>query len=317
MASNDERNVVFENVSKFYGEVLGVNRVHLSIPPGITGLVGPNGSGKTTLMNLATGLLRPTEGRIRVLGVSPDDPERLFARVGYCTQFDAFPRGISGRQFLRAFLRIHGFDAAEAARRTDQALERVGLSEAANRRVGGYSKGMRQRIRLAQAMAHDPQVLLLDEPLNGLDPMARAEIIALFREQAQAGKHVVVSSHILHEVDLISDQVVLLNEGYVVAEGDIRSVRGEMKGHPLQVLVRCDGPARLAARVFELDSVVEARIHRDGQGLLISTRDPDRFFLLLNQIVLDTGIRVQSVVPADEDVHAVYQYLIGDEGERS
>jgi len=312
----DETSIVFENVSKFYGEVLGVNRVHLRVPPGITGLVGPNGSGKTTLMNLATGLLRPTEGRIRVLGVAVDDPERMFARVGYCTQFDAFPRGITGRQFLRAFLRIHGYDAADAARMAEQALERVGLREAGDRKVAGYSKGMRQRIRLAQAMSHDPQVLLLDEPLNGLDPMARAEIIALFREQAQAGRHIVVSSHILHEVDLISDQVILLNQGYVVAEGDIRSVRGEMKGRPLQVLIRCNGPARLAARVFELDGVVEARIHRDGNGLMVSTEDADRFFLLLNRIVLEDGLEVQSVVPADEDVHAVYQYLIGEE-ERS
>jgi ABC-2 type transport system ATP-binding protein len=308
--------IVFADVSKFYGEVLGVNRVNLAIPRGITSLVGPNGSGKTTLMNLATGLLEPSEGRVEVLGLSPRDPERLFAKLGYCAQWDAFPRGATGRQFVRFYLRLHGHDGTRADELARRAIERVGLSEAADRKVAAYSKGMRQRMRLAQALAHDPQVLILDEPLNGLDPMARAEMIALFQELAHEGRHVIISSHILHEVDLISDQVILLNEGYVVAEGNIRGVRSEMRDRPLQILVRCDRPSSLAARVFELDSVVEARIPEEG-GLLVSTRDPDRFFLLLNRIVLDSNLRVESVTPADEDVHAVYQYLIGDGREQA
>jgi ABC-2 type transport system ATP-binding protein len=305
--------IVFDNVSKFYGEVLGVNRVHLSIPPGITGLVGPNGSGKTTLMNLMTGLLRPTEGRVEVLGIPPDRPETLFRRVGYATQFDAFPRGASGQRFLQGYLRVHGYGAAEARRLTERALERVGLTEVARRKVAGYSKGMRQRVRLAQCLCHGPQVLVLDEPLNGLDPMARAEMIALFRELAAEGHHVVISSHILHEVDLVSDQVVLLNEGYVVAEGNIRGVRSEMEHHPLQILIRCDQPAMLAARAFEQDGVVEVKMHKDRGGLMVSTRDADSFFRLLNRIVIERGLAVESVTPADEDVHAVYRYLIGNE----
>src|SRR6202030_2201282 len=174
-----ERRVVFENVSKFYGEVLGVNRVRLSIPPGITGLVGPNGSGKTTLMNLMVGLLRPSSGTVRVLGMSTDRPEELFRRVGYATQYDAFPPGLTGYQLVESLLRVHGNDPAPAAAMTWQALERVGMVEAAGRKVAAYSKGMRQRVKLAQALAHRPSVLVLDEPLNGLDPMARAELIAL------------------------------------------------------------------------------------------------------------------------------------------
>jgi len=311
-----EPSIVFDNVSKFYGEVLGVNQVRLSIPPGITSLVGPNGSGKTTLMNLMTGLLRPTEGTVEVLGIGADDPERLFRAVGYCTQYDAFPRGFTGRRFLDAYLRVHGREPAEARRLTARALERVNLVEAADRRIAGYSKGMRQRIKLAQSICHEPTVLVLDEPLNGLDPMARAEIIALFQELAREGHHVILSSHILHEVDLISDQVILLNEGYVIAEGDIRGVRHEMAGRPLQILIRCDHPAALAARVFEEDSVVEVKINSDRGGLLVSTRDADRFYLLLNRIVLDSEIRLEAVTPADEDVHAVYQYLIGEQGDR-
>jgi ABC-2 type transport system ATP-binding protein len=306
-----ERAIVFDNVSKFYGEVLGVNRVHLAVPPGITSLVGPNGSGKTTLMNLMTGLLRPSQGTIRVLGATPDDPERLGTIVGYCTQFDSFPRGFTGRELLYGYLRVHGYDARSATERTDRALERVGMVEPARRRIAGYSKGMRQRIKLAQALAHDPQVLVLDEPLNGLDPMARAEVIALFRDLAAQGRHVVISSHILHEVDLISDQVVLLNEGYVLAEGTIPKVRGEMDKHPLQILIRCDEPARLAARVFQVDSVVEARIDEERGGLLVKTKDAERFYLAFNHIVLEDQVRVEALTPADESVDAVYEYLIG------
>ncbi len=307
--------LVFDNVSKFYGEVLGINRVDLSIPPGITSLVGPNGSGKTTIMNLMTGLLRPSQGEVRMLGISPDHPESLFLHVGYCTQVDSFPKGANGQQFLYNYLRVHGHTHADATEMTERSIQRVGLTEASTRRIAGYSKGMRQRIKLAQALCHDPSVLILDEPLNGLDPMARAEMIDVFRELAAAGQHIVISSHILHEVDLISDQVILLNEGYVVAEGDIHSVRTEMSGRPLQILVRCDKPALLASKVFEHESTVEARMHEDGGGILISTKDADAFLIAFNRMVLDYEIRIQSVTPADADVHAVYQYLITQEGE--
>src|ERR1700732_134851 len=239
--------IVFEEVSKFYGEILGVNRVSLSIPPGVTSLVGPNGSGKTTLMNLMTGLVRPTRGRIRVLGYDPGEPEKLFRILGYSTQFDAFPKGLTGYQFVYSYLRLGGRDSETAAQLAWRAIERVNLVDAAQRNVAGYSKGMRQRIRLAQALAHDPRVLVLDEPLNGLDPLARAEMIALFRSAAAEGSYVIISSHILHEVDVISDQVILLSNGYVVAEGQIQSLRGEIQEHPAQILIRCSRPRELAA----------------------------------------------------------------------
>ncbi len=306
--------IVFDDVSKFYGEILGVNRINLSIAPGITSLVGPNGSGKTTLMNLMTGLLRPSRGRINVLGIEPDRPEQLFRKLGYCSQFDSFPGGLTGREFISSFLGVHGYMPKEAAELSERALERVGLQDAADRKVAGYSKGMRQRIRLAQSIAHGPSVLILDEPLNGLDPMARAETINLFRQLAADGLHLIISSHILHEVDMMSDSVVLLNNGYVVAEGDIHGVRDEMDEHPMQILIRCDRPTVLAARVFEHDVVVEARLHVDRQGLLVKTRDPDKFYLLLNRVVLDDHLNVESVAPVDDDLSAVYQYLIGSEG---
>jgi len=304
--------IVFEDVSKFYGEILGVNKVNVSIPPGITSLVGPNGSGKTTLMNLMTGLVRPTRGRIDVLGCRTDDAERLFKILGYATQYDSFPKGLTGFQFLNGYLRLAEGKARTAEELAWRAIERVGLTESAQRPIASYSKGMRQRIRLAQALAHDPQVLVLDEPLNGLDPLARAEMIALFRSAAAERRYVIISSHILHEVDVISDQVILLSNGYVVAEGEIRAVREEIQEHPTQILIRCNRPREFAAEILRSESTIEVSIHSDERGVLLKTRDADGFYLRLNQIALD-GIEVESVTPADDDVLSVYEYLIGNE----
>jgi ABC-2 type transport system ATP-binding protein len=303
--------IIFSDVSKFYGEVLGVNKVNLEVAPGLTGLVGPNGSGKSTLMHLMTGLLSPSRGKIEVLGLPPDRPEDLFRLVGYCTQYDYFPNGSTGLSFLRHALALHGFSKAEIDERAWAALTRVGLTDAANRRIAGYSKGMRQRIKLAHAHCHDPKVLVLDEPLNGLDPMGRAEMIDLFTELAREGRHVIVSSHILHEVDVISDGVIMIHGGAIVAEGEIREVRGEITAHPIQVLIRCDRPHIVASRVFELEHVVEARLVED-EGLLVRTRDATDFFARFNRIVIETGVVVETIAPADESVHAVYDYLIGE-----
>jgi len=308
--------IVFEDVSKFYGEILGVNRVNLSIPPGITSLVGPNGSGKTTLMNLMTGLVRPTRGRVDILGCPTGDPERLFTMLGYSTQFDAFPKGLTGFQFIYSYLRLSGRDSQSAEQLAWRVIERVNLVEAAKRNIAGYSKGMRQRIRLAQALAHDPKVLVLDEPLNGLDPLARSEMIALFRATAAQGCYVIISSHILHEVDVISDQVILLSNGYVVAEGQIATVRGEIQEHPTQILIRCTRPRALAAKMLEEEIAIDISIHKDERGLLLKTRDADRFYLALNDLALNengTGIDIESIAPADDDVLSVYEYLIGNE----
>jgi ABC-2 type transport system ATP-binding protein len=312
--SSTDTAIVFEDVSKFYGEVLGVNRINLQIAPGITSLVGPNGSGKTTLMNLMTGLLKPTGGRIRVLGISPDEPEAMFQKLGYCSQFDSFPRGATARRFISFYLLVHGYTKQQAAELTHRALERVSMLEAADRRISAFSKGMRQRVRLAQSIAHDPSVLVLDEPLNGLDPMARAEIIRLFRQLADAGMHLILSSHILHEVDMMSDSVVLLQNGYVVAEGEVHGVRDEIDEHPIQILIRCDRPQTLAARLFEHEHTVEARVHTDRKGLFVKTRRPDDFYLLLNRVVTEQKLEVESVGPVDDDLNAVYQYLITSDG---
>jgi ABC-2 type transport system ATP-binding protein len=309
--------ISFDDVSKFYGEILGVNRVNLQIAPGITSLVGPNGSGKTTLMNLMCGLLKPTSGHISVLGISPHDPEALFSKLGYCSQFDSFPRRATAREFIEFYLLVHGYSQQKTRDLAQQALERVSLVEAADRKVSAFSKGMRQRVRLAQSIAHNPSILVLDEPLNGLDPMARAEIIRLFRALADEGMYLIISSHILHEVDMMSDSVVLLQNGYVVAEGEVHGVRDEISEHPIQILIRCDRPQVLAAKLFEHEYTVEARIHEDRHGLFVKTRRPDDFYLLLNKVITDEKLQVESVAPVDDDLNAVYQYLISTDGGQS
>jgi ABC-2 type transport system ATP-binding protein len=315
-ASNGQPNpdslpeITFDNVSKFYGEVLGVNSVSLRIPPGITSLVGPNGSGKTTLMNLMTGLIHADRGSITVRGLSPRDPERLMRITGYATQYDSAPRGTTGFEFVSTGLLLAGFTAAEAAARAEAALATVRLESAASRKVGAYSKGMRQRVRLAQAIAHDPEVLVLDEPLNGLDPLVRAETIALFRDFAAKGRHVILSSHVLQEVDIISDQVILISNGMIVAEGEIRTVREDLSEHPSQYTIRCRDASRIAALLFDEGHVTQIQLHEDRLGLMVMTRNRQAFSQALMRLSLQ-GLVVESVAAADENVDALYGYLIG------
>jgi ABC-2 type transport system ATP-binding protein len=303
--------VNFDEVSKFYGEVLGVNHVSLKIPPGITSLVGPNGAGKTTLMNLMTGLIHPDDGSITVRGISPRDPEHLMRITGYATQYDTAPRWATGFSFITASLRLFGLNRVEAEEKAWKALQQLGLTEAANRKMAAYSKGMRQRVRLAQAIAHEPDILVLDEPLNGLDPLVRAETIALFHSWASQGRHVILSSHVLQEVDMISDQVVLISNGMIVAEGKIRNVREEIHEHPSQFIIRCREASRVAALLFNDAHVTEVRLNEDRMGLLVMTRNREQFAKAISRIALD-GYGIDSVIPTDENVDALYEYLIGE-----
>jgi ABC-2 type transport system ATP-binding protein len=305
--------VTFDEVSKFYGDVLGVNRVTLNIPPGITSLVGPNGSGKTTLMNLMTGLIYPDSGSISMRGISPRDPERMMKITGYATQYDAAPRWATGFSFITTGLLLYGYGRREAEEKAWKALERLSLTDAAHRRMAAYSKGMRQRMRLAQAIAHEPDLLLLDEPLNGLDPLVRAETIALFRAWAAEGRHVILSSHVLQEVDVISDQVILIANGMIIAEGKIRDVREEIHEHPSQFIIRCRDASRVAALLFNEDHITEIRLNEDRMGLLVMTRDREQFSRTIGRIALE-GFGIDSVIPADENVDALYEYLIGEGG---
>lgn len=302
--------IVFHKVSKFYGEVLGVSNVELKILPGITSLVGPNGSGKTTLMNLLTGLIHPDRGTIRVRGLSPRNPEQLMRITGYASQYDTAPRGTTGFDFVSTGLSVAGNTKKQAAELAWKALERIGMTEAAHRKVASYSKGMRQRVRLAQAIAGDPDVLVLDEPLNGLDPLIRAETVALFQEFAAQGRHVILSSHVLQEVDIISDRVIFITNGMIVAEGEVRGVREEIHEHPSQFMIRCRDASRVASLLFVQDHITEIKLHDDRLGLLVMTRDRAEFSRALTAISLD-GHTIESVLAVDANVDALYKYLIG------
>jgi ABC-2 type transport system ATP-binding protein len=296
------------DVSKWYGEVLGVNRVTLDIGPGVTSLIGPNGAGKSTLLGLVSGLLRPSKGWVEVLGVPASDPERLHQVLGTCTAHDAFHPGFTGEQFLRGLIGLRGLPWGETRDLADEGLRRVGLTEARKKKIGAYSKGMRQRLKLALALATRPPVLLLDEPLNGLDPLARRDVIDLMQERARDGATVLISSHVLHEVDLLAEGVVMLHAGRVVAEGGITEVRGEIVERPLQVRVECDAPDRLASRAFDEGLVLSAR--RTPTALIVETRAPLRFARTVAALAAEGGLVVTELELVDENVQAVYDYLI-------
>lgn len=305
-----------DDVSKFYGEVMGVNRVTASFEPGVTGLVGPNGAGKSTLMNLIAGLVRPSRGHIAVLGRSVGKAHLVSRDIGYCAQYDAFPRGMRGLEFMAGSLRLYGYTAREAEEGARIALQRVGLGDAAARRIDVYSKGMRQALKVARAIGHRPRVLLLDEPLNGLDPQARAEATAIFREFADDGAHVLVSSHVLHEVDAVSDRVAFLEGGYLVASGDVAEIRDEARkdiaggAQPARISIRCDRAPHAASRLFALGVVVEVELHGDGGGLLVRTPDADTFHLALGELVCVDGLTIEAVTPVDATVEALYADLV-------
>ena len=303
--------IVLREVSKWYGEVLGLNRVSLELGPGITSLVGPNGSGKSTLMNVLGGLLHPSKGSVEILGIAPSQPELLHRVLGYCTQHETFPSGFTGLELLTALLRVHGYAPAEARRRADTALDRTGLLDPRSRRIGGYSKGMKQRLKLALALAHDPQVLVLDEPLNGLDPLGRSEMLALFRELGAEKRTLVVSSHILHEVNEISDGVLMLQHGYLVAEGGVKEVRSEILDQPFRVRVLCDAPADVAARAFAAGGVVAARVEKGA--VIVEGFDALEIARLVQRLAASGEAVVHGIDVADENLQAVYEYLVRPE----
>ena len=303
--------IALRELSKWYGEVLGLNRVSLDLGPGITSLVGPNGSGKSTLMNLIGGLLLPSKGSVEVAGIPASDPQRLHRVLGYCTQHETFPAGFTGLELVASLLKIHGYGAAEAVRRANAALDRTGLDTPRLRRIGGYSKGMKQRLKLAIALAHDPEVLVLDEPLNGLDPQGRSEMLALFRSLGAEGRTLLVSSHILQEVNEISDGVLMLQHGYLVAEGGVREVRSEILDKPFRVRIACEQPAELAAKAFSLSRVVAARIEKNG--VIVEGFDELEVARLVQRLAARNESVIHGIDVSDENLQAVYEYLVRPE----
>jgi ABC-2 type transport system ATP-binding protein len=302
--------IEFDGVSKWYGQVIGLNKLTLRIPPGVTGLLGPNGAGKSTLLQLATGQLRPSQGTVTVFGQRVWDNPALNRLIGLCPEQDAFYEWMTGHDFVRTCARMGGMSRREATAAANTAMERVGMTENMNRAVGGYSKGMRQRTKLAQALVHNPRVLFLDEPLTGTDPVARRDLIEVIRQMGHAGCSVLVSSHVLHEIQSLTRRVVLLHRGRLVAEGNVREIRDLIDGHPHRIVLVCDRYRALAAELAGCDDVDGIQFLHKQNGLLVETRQPDVFYARLPALAVRGELTVREVYSDDDNLEAVFKYLV-------
>jgi ABC-2 type transport system ATP-binding protein len=300
-------------VTKLYGVVIGLNDLSIELEPGVHGLLGPNGAGKSTLLKLIMGQLRPSEGQLRVLGEEPWGNHKLFRRIGYCPEHDAFWSFQTGLEFVTTLARLSGLSRDEARAAAEHALGRMGASEFMRRPISTYSKGMRQRTKLAQAMAHRPELLILDEPLSGTDPTGRREILDVIAGLGREGKSVIVSSHVMHEVESVTQHFLLIHGGRVLAVGDVREVRKLMGEFPHQIRIACDGPRALAARLAGETAVEGYRLDERHGEIQITTRDPERLFRSLPAHAQAAGVHVFELGSTDESLDAVFGYLVNAE----
>lgn len=299
-----------DQLGRWYGQVVGLSDLTLSLERGVTGLVGPNGAGKSTFLKLVAGEIRPSRGTLEVLGLKPFANAELFRRAGFCPQQEALYEDMTGLEVVRFLMRLHGFGTAEATRRANEALDRVGLGDARKRRVGGYSKGMRQRAKIAQAIAHGPELVVADEPFNGLDPVGRAEMTELFAQAGREGMSVLVSTHVLHEVEALTHEIVLFHRGRLLAQGPVGQVRQLLSRHPRRVELRAREPRRLARALVELDFVLSVRVAQTDGRIDVETFELERFFEALTRIAADLRAGVTSLESHDASLEAVFDYLV-------
>ncbi len=302
--------ITFHEVSKWYGNVIGINKLTLQIRPGVTGLLGPNGAGKSTLLQLATGQLRPSQGTVRVLNQEVWNNAALNRHIGLCPEQDAFYEWMTGWDFVNTCARLSGMHGQSAKEATGQSVEAVGMTPYMDRAIRGYSRGMRQRIKLAQALVHNPDVLFLDEPLTGTDPVARRDLMDVIQRLGSEGKSVLVSSHVLHEVQSLTPEIVLLNHGRLVAEGHVREIRDLIDGHPHHIVLVCPEYRKLAARLISWDDVEGIQTLSGQDGLIVETRSPDDFYSRLPALSLEDGMAIQAVYSEDDNLEAVFKYLV-------
>jgi ABC-2 type transport system ATP-binding protein len=301
--------VTADHLSKWYGQVIGLNDVSVSVPSGITGLLGPNGAGKSTFMKLVTGQLRPSKGAITVLGEPIWGNPKLFFRIGFCPEQDSFYERMTGLEWVTALVRLNGYSESQADAAAKEALEQVDLMPAANKKIGAYSKGMRQRVKLAQALVHDPELLILDEPLTGMDPLMRRRTIRLIKDWAKAGKSILVSSHILHEIEAMTSNILLINNGRILAEGNVHQIRDLIDEHPHTVYIKAADPRALARRFLADDDVLSLKFEEGA--IIVQTAKPDVFYTRLTALAAsgEAGA-VDEVASPDDNLAAVFQYLV-------
>lgn len=297
--------------SRWYGQVIGLNDVTCSIGTGITALLGQNGAGKSTLIKLVTGQLRPTTGSISVLGQQPFANPPLFSKIGYCPETDSFYEGLTGREFIELMARMGGLDTKVIPQKTAEALESVGMSDRADTKIAGFSKGMRQRIKLAQAIVHNPDILILDEPLNGLDPVGRRHVGDLLSEFASKGKCILISSHILHEVEQLTNSIVLLHRGRLMAQGDIQEIRSLIDRHPHRIRIEADNVREIGPLLLSFPSVLSIKFDRLNESFLeLETHQPDSFYTSFSEVIKAKNIRLKSFYSPDNNLEAVFNYLV-------
>ncbi|MDQ3068232.1 MAG: ABC transporter ATP-binding protein [Acidobacteriota bacterium] len=301
--------ITAEHLSKWYGQVIGLNDVTVTVPPGITGLLGPNGAGKSTFMKLITGQLKPSKGEVKVLGEPIWGNPKLYFRIGFCPEQDRFYERMTGLEWVTTLVRLNGYDEPSARAAAERALASVDLMEAAHKKIGAYSKGMRQRVKLAQAIVHDPELIILDEPLSGMDPIGRRKTIRMIREWAKQGKSILVSSHILHEIESMTANILLINNGRILAEGNVHQIRELIDEHPHTVNIRAADPRRLAREFLAHDDVLSLRF--EPGGVVIETAKPDEFYARLTDIAAaGSHGTIDEVTSPDDNLQAVFQYLV-------
>jgi ABC-2 type transport system ATP-binding protein len=301
--------IAAEHLSKWYGQVIGLNDVTLEVPAGITGLLGPNGAGKSTFMKLITGQLEPSKGTISVLGAPIWRNPSLYFRIGFCPEQDAFYDRMTGLEWVTALMRLNGVDEKAAVEMARHALELVDLIDAADKKIGAYSKGMRQRVKMAQALAHEPELLILDEPLSGMDPIARRKTIRMIKEWAKAGRSIVVSSHILHEIESMTSNILLINQGRILAEGNVHQIRDLIDEHPHTVYVKAARPRALAREFLADDTVLSLRFEENA--VVVQTARPDAFYGRLTDLAASGEFgTIHEVTSPDDNLQAVFQYLV-------
>jgi ABC-2 type transport system ATP-binding protein len=302
--------VAFHEVSKWYGNVIGLNKLTTQIPAGVTGLLGPNGAGKSTLLQLATGQLYPSQGTVHVLGKKVWNNPSLNRSIGLCPEQDAFYEWMTGWDFVHTSARLGGLNRSEAREAAARTLDAVGMTKNSRRAIRGYSKGMRQRTKMAQSLVHDPEVLFLDEPFSGTDPVARRDLMDIVQRLGSEGKSVLVSSHVLHEVQSLTPNIILLNHGRLVAEGQVREIRDLIDKHPHHIVLICDDYRKLAGRVLAWDDVEGVKVLGREKGLMVETRAPDAFYSRLPQLSLEDGMAIKEVYSDDDNLEAVFKYLV-------
>ncbi len=300
-----------KSLSRWYGNVLGLSDVSIQIEQGITGILGPNGAGKSTFLKLLTGQIKPNIGFVRIKGKKVWNNYALLSEIGFCPEQDSFYEETTGWQFLTSLLKLHHFSKAEIESRAEKTLEVVELSKDKDRVIKSYSRGMRQRIKFAQAIAHDPEILILDEPLNGLDPLARRKIIRLIKSYEKEGKTIMVSSHVLPEIEAMTNRVILIHQGKIFAQGDIHYIRDLIEDHPHIISIKCSAPRQLAEKFINKDFVLKVYFGSTQDSLLVETNNRDKFFSLLPSLLVESKIEVEEITSPDDNLQAVFDYLVG------